>query len=32
MPPVALSDRELDTYREQADRFIAELDEEFYLH
>src|SRR5262249_38535121 len=27
-----LSDRELDTYREQADRFIAELDEEFYLH
>jgi hypothetical protein len=30
--PAALSDRELDTYREQADRFIAELDEEFYLH
>src|SRR5262245_8595186 len=27
-----LSDRELDTYREQADRFIAELDEECYLH
>jgi oligoendopeptidase F len=26
------SDRELDAYREQADRFIAELDEEFYLH
>ena len=29
VPP---SDRELDAYREQADRFIAELDEEFYLH
>jgi oligoendopeptidase F len=28
----ALSDRELDDYREQADRFIAELDEEYYLH
>src|SRR5881397_2462357 len=23
---------ELDAYRDQADRFIAELDEEFYLH
>jgi hypothetical protein len=32
MPPAAPSDRELDAYREQADRFIAELDEEFYLH
>jgi hypothetical protein len=32
MPPAAPSDRELDSYREQADRFIAELDEEFYLH
>jgi hypothetical protein len=32
VPPAALSDRELDAYREQADRFIAELDEEFYLH
>src|SRR6266511_1126108 len=32
MPPVPPSDRELDAYREQADRFIAELDEEFYLH
>src|SRR3954464_14367253 len=32
MPAAPLSDRELDTYREQADRFIAELDEEFYLH
>jgi hypothetical protein len=30
--PAALSDSELDSYREQADRFIAELDEEFYLH
>src|SRR5213080_3696006 len=29
VPP---SDRELDAYRQQADRFIAELDEEFYLH
>ena len=26
------SQRELDTYRERADRFIAELDEEAYLH
>jgi hypothetical protein len=32
MPPTPLSDFELDAYREQADRFIAELDEEFYLH
>ena len=32
MPPAALSDRELDAYREQADRFIAELDEEYYRH
>src|SRR5215210_5139882 len=24
--------RELDDFREQADRFIAQLDEEFYLH
>src|SRR5436190_23075536 len=32
MPPAPPSDRELDTYREQADRFIAELDAEFYLH
>jgi hypothetical protein len=32
VPPAAPSDRELDAYREQADRFIAELDEEFYLH
>src|SRR5881392_3612963 len=26
------SQRELDEFREQADRFIADLDEEFYLH
>ncbi|HVD42697.1 MAG TPA: hypothetical protein VNB58_03255, partial [Gaiellaceae bacterium] len=32
MPSAPPSDRELDAYREQADRFIAELDEEFYLH
>ncbi len=32
MSAVPPSDRELDAYREQADRFIAELDEEFYLH
>ena len=32
MPPAPPSDRELDAYRVQADRFIAELDEEFYLH
>jgi hypothetical protein len=32
MPPAPLSQRELDAYREQADRFIAELDEEYYLH
>src|SRR5881396_3324406 len=28
----APSSRELDAFREQADRFIAELDEEYYLH
>jgi oligoendopeptidase F len=27
-----LTSRELDTFRDEADRFIAELDEEFYLH
>jgi hypothetical protein len=27
-----LSQRELDDYREQADRFIAAIDEEYYLH
>ena len=26
------SERELDSYREGADRFLAELDEEYYLH
>jgi oligoendopeptidase F len=32
MPATPPSDRELDAYREDADRFMAELDEEFYLH
>jgi len=32
MPAAPPTVRELDGYREQADRFIAELDEEFYLH
>jgi hypothetical protein len=32
VPTAPLSQRELDDYREQADRFIAELDEEAYLH
>src|SRR5207237_7265336 len=27
-----LSPRQLDAYRDEADRFIAELDEEYYLH
>jgi hypothetical protein len=27
-----LSQRELDSYREQADRFLAAIDEEYYLH
>lgn len=31
MPPVP-TPRELDDYREQADRFIAAIDEEYYLH
>jgi hypothetical protein len=30
--PEALTARDLDTYRERADRFIAALDEEYYLH
>jgi hypothetical protein len=30
--PAPPSDRELDAFREDADRFIAELDEEYYLH
>lgn len=29
---IALSPAELDAYREQADRFIAAIDEEYYLH
>jgi hypothetical protein len=32
VPPAPPSQRDLDSYREQADRFIAELDEEYYLH
>jgi len=24
--------RELDAFRERADRFVADLDEEYYLH
>ena len=32
MPPAAATASELDAYREQADRFLTELDEEFYLH
>jgi hypothetical protein len=32
VPPTPLSDRELDAYRDEADRFIAALDEEYYLH
>jgi hypothetical protein len=31
MPPVP-SPRELDDFREQADRFLAAIDEEYYLH
>ncbi len=32
MPTDAPTSRELDAFREDADRFIAELDEEYYLH
>jgi hypothetical protein len=32
VPPAPPSDRELDAFRDDADRFIAELDEEYYLH
>jgi hypothetical protein len=32
VPPAPPSQRELDAYREQVDRFVAELDEEAYLH
>jgi hypothetical protein len=32
MPGDTLTSRELDAFRDDADRFIAELDEEYYLH
>lgn len=32
MPSAPPTPRELDAYRERADRFIAEIDEEYYLH
>ncbi len=32
MSDQALTSRELDDYRDRADRFIAEIDEEYYLH
>ncbi len=32
MAPEPLTSRELDDFRDGADRFIAELDEEYYLH
>ena len=32
MPSAALSQQELDAFRERADRFIATLDQEFYDH
>jgi hypothetical protein len=32
MAAEAPTSRELDAFREEADRFIAELDEEYYLH
>ena len=32
MPAARLGTRTLDGYREEADRFIAALDEEYYLH
>lgn len=32
MDETAFSDRQLDGYRDGADRFLAELDEEYYLH
>src|SRR4030095_5410769 len=31
VPEAPPTSRELDTYRERVDRFIAELDEEYYL-
>ena len=27
-----LTDHELDAFRDSADRFVAEIDEEYYLH
>jgi hypothetical protein len=30
--PAAATARDLDAYRDRADRFIADLDEEYYLH
>jgi hypothetical protein len=32
MPAAPASAREVDQFRERADRFLADLDEEFYLH
>jgi hypothetical protein len=32
MAPAQPTPRELDAYRDQADRFIAAIDEEYYLH
>ena len=32
MQPTSPTNREIDAFRERADRFIADLDEEFYLH
>ncbi len=32
MPPAPPTPAELDAYRDRADRFIAELDEEYYRH
>ena len=32
MAEAPFSERELDAYRSGADRFLAELDEEYYLH
>jgi hypothetical protein len=32
MPEAPPTTRELDAYRQRVDRFIAELDEEYYLH
>src|SRR6267154_2412939 len=32
MATETLTTRELDTFRHSADRFVAEIDEEYYLH